>query len=84
MSSCSMLHRWLRVAPRPDHALRAPVERVLDEVASGMCSTNTAPDFTADTLRFVFERAGFAVLAIRRVYDGQYLVLEARPRVSPR
>jgi hypothetical protein len=77
-----MLHRWAdRRSTPPIVLFEVPdVERVLDEVAFWDVFYEHCSYFTADTLRFAFERAGFDVLAVRRVYDGQYLVLEARPR----
>lgn len=36
--------------------------------------------FTATTLRFAFESAGFDVLRLYRVYDDQYLIIEAVAR----
>jgi hypothetical protein len=56
------------------------VERVLEEVAFWDLFYEHCSYFTADSLRFAFERTGFEVLDVRRTYDGQYLVLEARPR----
>lgn len=78
----SMLHRWAAQRSTPPILLfEVPdLERVLDEVAFWDVFYEHCSYFTADTLRFAFERAGFEVLAVRRVYDGQYLVLEARPR----
>ena len=78
----SMLHRWAVQRSTPPIVLfEVPdLERVLDEVAFWDVFYEHCSYFTADTLRFAFERAGFEVLAVRRVYDGQYLVLEARPR----
>jgi len=78
----SMLHRWAVARTTPPIVLfEVPdVERVLDEVAFWDVFYEHCSYFTAETLRFAFERAGFDVLSIRRVYDGQYLVLEARPR----
>jgi len=78
----SMLYRWADERSTPPIVLfEVPdVERVLDEVAFWDLFYEHCSYFTADTLRFAFERAGFDVLAVRRVYDGQYLVLEARPR----
>jgi hypothetical protein len=55
---------------------------VLDEVAFWDLFYEHCSYFTAETLTYAFERAGFDVLSIRRVYDGQYLVLEARPRIA--
>jgi hypothetical protein len=77
----SMLHRWAAQRREPPIVLfEVPdVERVLDEVAFWDVFYEHCSYFTTDSLRFAFERAGFEVLDIRRVYDGQYLVLEARP-----
>jgi SAM-dependent methyltransferase len=36
--------------------------------------------FTATTLRYAFESAGFDVLRVNRVYDDQYLIIEAVAR----
>ncbi|MEO8693502.1 MAG: class I SAM-dependent methyltransferase [Acidimicrobiales bacterium] len=78
----SMLHRWAVARSTPPVILfEVPdVERVLDEVAFWDLFYEHCSYFTAETLRYAFERTGFDVLSIRRVYDGQYLVLEARPR----
>jgi hypothetical protein len=78
----SMLHRWAVQREQPPVLLfEVPdVERVLEEVAFWDMYYEHCSYFTADTLRFAFERAGFEVIDIRRVYDEQYLVLEARPR----
>ncbi|MEO5841221.1 MAG: class I SAM-dependent methyltransferase [Acidimicrobiales bacterium] len=80
----SMLHCWAVARSTPPIVLfEVPdVERVLDEVAFWDVFYEHCSYFTADTLRYAFERAGFDVLAVRRVYDGQYLVLEARPRAA--
>ena len=40
--------------------------------------------FSADSLAFAFERAGFIVAGVRRVFAGQYLWLEAVPAASHR
>jgi hypothetical protein len=78
----SMLHRWaVRRSAPPVLLFEVPdVERVLDEVAFWDLFYEHCSYFTVDTLRFAFERAGFEVLDVRAVYDGQYLVLEARAR----
>ncbi|HUP74772.1 MAG TPA: class I SAM-dependent methyltransferase [Acidimicrobiales bacterium] len=78
----SMLHRWaVRRSEPPILLFEVPdVERVLDEVAFWDLFYEHCSYFTRDTLRFAFERAGFEVEDVRAVYDGQYLVLEARPR----
>ena len=80
----SMLHRWAAGRSKPPIVLfEVPdVERVLDEVAFWDLFYEHCSYFTANTLRFAFERAGFEVLDVRRAYDDQYLVLEARPRVA--
>ena len=80
----SMLHRWAAQRSTPPIVLfEVPdVERILDEVAFWDVYYEHCSYFTADKLRFAFERAGFDVLDIRRVYDGQYLALEARPHVG--
>ena len=77
----SMLYRWAAQRRDPPIILfEVPdVERVLDDIAFWDVYYEHCSYFTADSLRFAFERAGFEVLDIRRVYDGQYLVLEARP-----
>jgi hypothetical protein len=82
----AMLHRWASARAEPPVVLvEVPdVERILDEVAFWDLYYEHCSYFTADTLRFAFERAGFEVLDIRRVYDGQYLVLDARPRPAGR
>jgi hypothetical protein len=80
----SMLRRWAtrrRVAPIvlfevPD------VERVLREVAFWDLFYEHCSYFTVDSLRFAFVYAGFDVVDVRRVYDAQYLVLEARARAT--
>lgn len=38
--------------------------------------------FTAETLRFALERAGFAVAGVSHMFGGQYLWAEARPRTA--
>ncbi len=55
------------------------VQRVLDEVAFWDVYYEHCTYFTEGSLARLFERCGFAVIDIRREYDGQYLVLEARP-----
>lgn len=39
--------------------------------------------FGAGSLRSLFELTGFEVLAVNRVYDNQYLTIEARPAALP-
>jgi hypothetical protein len=78
----AMLHRWAAARREsPVVLFEVPdMERVLDEVAFWDIYYEHCSYFTDHTLRVSFERAGFEVLDIRRVYDDQYLVLEARPR----
>ena len=54
--------------------------RVLDEVAFWDVYYEHCTYFTEGSLARLFERCGFVILDIRREYDGQYLILEARPR----
>lgn len=54
--------------------------RVLDEVAFWDVYYEHCTYFTEGSLARLFERCGFVVLDVRREYDGQYLILEARPR----
>lgn len=39
--------------------------------------------FVPDSLRWCFAAAGFDVLDVRAVYDGQFITLEARPATQP-
>jgi hypothetical protein len=81
----SMVYRWaLQRRQAPIMLFEVPdVERVLDEVAFWDLFYEHSSYFTATSLRFAFERAGFEVLRVRRTYDAQYLVLEARARPRP-
>lgn len=54
-------------------------QRVLDEVAFWDVYYEHAAYFTEGSLARLFERHGFEVLDLRREYDDQYLILEARP-----
>ena len=75
------LHRWaVERAEPPILCFEVPaVERVLEEIAFWDLFYEHCSYFTIDTLKFAFERAGFDVLDIRRAYDDQYLIVEARP-----
>jgi hypothetical protein len=53
--------------------------RVLREAAFWDVYYEHCAYFSAGSLARLFERSGFEVVALRRVYDAQYLVLEARP-----
>ena len=81
-----VVHRWAtRRAQPPVILFEVPdVARVLEEVAFWDLFYEHCSYFTRDTLRFAFERAGFDVMSVRHTYDGQYLVLEARPRPTGR
>lgn len=78
----SMVHRWAaHRRESPILLFEVPdVERILDEVAFWDLFYEHCSYFTADSLRFAFGRAGFEILDVRRTYDDQYLLLEARPR----
>lgn len=54
------------------------VQRVLDEVAFWDVFYEHCSYFSAGSLARLFRRCGFEVLALRRVFDDQYLVVEAR------
>lgn len=54
-------------------------QRVLDEVAFWDVYYEHAAYFTEGSLARLFERNGFQILDLRREYDGQYLILEAKP-----
>ncbi len=54
-------------------------KRVLDEVAFWDVYYEHCSYFSAGSLARLFERTGFEVLDISLAYDGQYLLLEARP-----
>ena len=58
------------------------VGRVLAEAAFWDLSYEHCSHFTATSLRALFVRHGVDVLDVRRVYGGQYLVLEAAPAGS--
>jgi hypothetical protein len=75
-----MLHRWSLARSEPPVVLfeLPDLERVLDEVAFWDIYYEHCSYFTESSLRFTFEHTGFDVLDVRRVYDGQYLVLDAR------
>lgn len=58
------------------------VERVLKELAFWDVYYEHCSYFSAGSLARLFDRAGFDVQEVRKVYDGQYLVIEARPRTG--
>ncbi len=53
--------------------------RILDECAFWDIYYEHCSYFTAGSLARLFRQAGFAVDDLYRVYDDQYLVIEARP-----
>lgn len=59
------------------------VVRVLDEVAFWDIYYEHCSYFSAGSLARLFRRGGFDVLSVALEYDGQYLVLEARPDGEP-
>ncbi len=54
-------------------------QRVLDEAAFWDVYYEHCSYFTAGSLARLFERCGFDVLDLRKEYDEQYLIIEARP-----
>jgi hypothetical protein len=78
----SMVHRWsTHRSDSPTLLFEVPdVERILDEVAFWDLFYEHCSYFTADSLRFAFERASFEIIDVRRTYDDQYLILEAHSR----
>jgi SAM-dependent methyltransferase len=78
-----MLHRWATAHPGAVLLFEVPdVERVFREDAFWDLFYEHSSYFTNATLRWAFEHSGFEVLAVRPVYDDQYLVLEARLRAD--
>jgi SAM-dependent methyltransferase len=59
------------------------VRRILDEVAFWDVYYEHCSYFSAGSLARLFRSSGFEVLHVERVYDDQYLVLEARPSTVP-
>jgi SAM-dependent methyltransferase len=57
-------------------------ERVINEGAFWDIYYEHCNYFTAEALKVLFERAGFIIDRIRTEYDGQYLILTARPADS--
>jgi SAM-dependent methyltransferase len=54
-------------------------QRILDEVAFWDVYYEHCAYFTKGSVARLFERCGFEVLDLRLEYDGQYLIVEARP-----
>ena len=59
------------------------IQRILDEVAFWDVYYEHCSYFSAGSLSRLFRAAGFEVLHVERVYDDQYLILEARPSSTP-
>jgi hypothetical protein len=59
------------------------MERVLRERAFWDIYYEHCSYFTPGALARLFRATGFAVTALRKVYDDQYLILEARPAPGP-
>ena len=57
-------------------------QRVLDEVAFWDVYYEHAAYFTEGSLSRLFERHGFEILDLRKEYDDQYLILEAKPNAG--
>jgi SAM-dependent methyltransferase len=58
-------------------------ERILDELAFWDIYYEHCSYFTEPSLRSLFERSGFEVTSLVSAFDGQYLLLEARPSSGP-
>ena len=59
------------------------VQRILDEVAFWDVYYEHCSYFSAGSLARLFRATGFDVLHVKRTYDDQYLLLEARPSTIP-
>lgn len=59
------------------------MERVLRERAFWDIYYEHCSYFTAGSLASLFRRCGFEILRLYKAYDGQYLMLEARPAAVP-
>jgi SAM-dependent methyltransferase len=80
-----LVRRWAAAGPHRVALFELPAtERVFAECAFWDVYHEHCNYFTADSLRYAFELAGLEVLALRRVYGEQYLVVEATARRSPR
>ncbi len=79
MPFMAAIHRWCaRSADRVVLFEVPATERILSEVAFWDIYYEHCNYFTANTLRDVFERAGFDVQRLELTYGEQYLVVEAR------
>jgi hypothetical protein len=76
----SALRRWAERNPSAVHLLEVPdAGRILAELAFWDVYYEHCSYFTPDALETAFALAGFAVVSSELVFDGQYIVLEARP-----
>jgi hypothetical protein len=72
------VRRWCAANPTRVVLFEVPAsERILDERAFWDVYYEHCNYFSADTLRLAFERAGFEVQRLDRLYGGQYLIAEA-------
>jgi hypothetical protein len=79
----SALRRWSERNPAVVHLFEVPdVGRILAEQAFWDVYYEHCSYFTRDAIATAFELSGFTVLATELVYDAQYIVVEARPRVD--
>jgi SAM-dependent methyltransferase len=75
-----MVRRSLEGAPATKVFFQVPnAQRILNEAAFWDIYYEHCSYFTAGSLARLFERAGFAILALGCEYDDQYLTLEAAP-----
>jgi hypothetical protein len=76
-----LLRQWAEQAPQRVVLFEIPdAERIFAERAFWDIYYEHCNYFTERTVRYAFELAGFEVLRASRVYDNQYLIIEARPR----
>jgi SAM-dependent methyltransferase/rubredoxin len=81
----TLVHGWALRHPRTVLLFELPAsERVFAERAFWDVYYEHCNYFTERTVRFAFEAAGFEVLRAERVYDGQYLIVEARAVAAAR
>jgi DNA-binding CsgD family transcriptional regulator len=78
------LGRWGDRHPDAVYLFEVPnAQRVLDEVAFWDLNYDHCSNFTAPTLAATFADAGFSIERSDLVYDGHYIVLEARRAPAP-
>lgn len=77
----SLLHKWATRDSERVLLIEIPdAERIFEERAFWDIYYEHCNYFTLATATLAFEIAGFDVLSARRLYGGQYLVIEARAR----